>query len=36
MVSEPLSPTSQAFMNLGASVVREIAKLKAAPKSTLR
>ena len=36
MVAAPSSPTAQAFMDLGAAVVREVSKLKAAPKASLR
>lgn len=36
MVADPSSETAQAFMDLGAVVVREVAKLKAAPKASLR
>lgn len=36
VVQDPSSSTSGAFMELGAAVVREISKLKAAPKASLR
>lgn len=36
MVSDPNSPTAAAFMELGAAVVREVAKLDAAPRSAVR
>ena len=36
VVSDPMSSTSQAFMNLGAAVVQEVAKLKLAPRNSVR
>ena len=36
MVAEPMSATAQAFMELGAMVVREIAKLKRQPRNAVR
>lgn len=36
VVSDPASHTAAAFMDLGAAVVREIAKLEAAPRSAVR
>ena len=36
MVSDPMSSTSQAFMDLGAAVVQEVAKLKLAPRNSVR
>lgn len=35
-MADPSSVTASAFMELGAAVVREISKLQAAPKTTLR
>lgn len=36
VVAEPMSATAQAFMELGAMVVREIAKLKRQPRNAVR
>ena len=36
VVEQPTSPTAQAFLELGAAVVREVAKLRASPKNSLR
>ena len=36
MVAAPDSQTAAAFMELGAAVVREVAKLDAAPRSAVR
>ncbi len=36
MVAEPTGPTAQAFMELGAAVVREIAKLRLQPRNAVR
>lgn len=36
VVAEPTSATAQAFMELGAVVVREIAKLKLQPRNAVR
>lgn len=36
MVADPASATAQVFMELGATVVREVAKLQAAAKASLR
>ncbi len=36
VVADPLCDTSQAFMDLGAAVVREIAKLKMVEKNAVR
>ena len=36
MVAEPTGQTAQAFMELGAAVVREIAKLRLQPRNAVR
>ncbi|PSC74969.1 fe-S cluster assembly factor chloroplastic [Micractinium conductrix] len=36
VVSDPTGPTAQAFLELGAAVVREVAKLRRAPKNSVR
>lgn len=36
VVSQPTSPTARAFMDLGAAVVRECAKLAKIPRNTVR
>ena len=36
VVADPSCATAQAFMDLGASVVREVAKLRASARATLR
>ena len=36
MVSTPDSPTAEAFMELGAALVREVAKGERAPKNAVR
>ena len=36
MVSSPDSPTAEAFMELGAALVREVAKGERAPKNAVR
>jgi MinD-like ATPase involved in chromosome partitioning or flagellar assembly len=36
VVEAPTSPTAQAFLELGAAVVREVAKLRVAPRGTVR
>ncbi len=35
-MDDPASPTAGAFMELGAAVVREVAKLAAAPRNAVR
>ncbi|KAI7842036.1 hypothetical protein COHA_004236 [Chlorella ohadii] len=36
VVEDPTGPTAQAFLELGAAVVREVAKLRMAPKNSVR
>lgn len=36
VVTDPTGPTAQAFLELGAAVVREVAKLRVAPKNSVR
>ena len=36
MIAEPDSGTAAAFMELGAAVVREVAKLEAVPRNAVR
>ena len=36
MVADPAGPTAAAFMELGAAVVQEVAKLKIVPRNTIR
>ena len=36
MVADPAGPTAAAFMELGAAVVQEVAKLKLVPRSAVR
>ncbi|KAL4447632.1 hypothetical protein ABPG75_004851 [Micractinium tetrahymenae] len=36
VVTDPAGPTAQAFLELGAAVVREVAKLRVAPKNSVR
>ena len=36
VVSQPVSATAEAFMQLGGHVVREVAKLQQAPRNTVR
>ena len=36
MVADPAGPTAAAFMELGAAVVQEVAKLKLVPRNAVR
>ena len=36
VVADPAGPTAAAFMELGAAVVQEVAKLKLVPRSAVR
>jgi hypothetical protein len=36
VVADPASPTAEAFMELGACLVREVAKLQRLPRSAVR